>query len=87
MGRGLATVPFEESSGAIDHHMNRVKIEQPDTTSTPKTVKAEKVKAESTDEASRSQSEDATTTLVENTKPSSKSSTNEPIVSPTKSML
>ena len=86
MGRGLGTATFDESSGAIDHHMNRVKIEQPDTAATPKTVNAEKVKAESTDEASSSQSEDATT-LVENTKPSSKSSTNEPIVSPTKSML
>lgn len=86
MGRGLGTAPFDKSSGAIDHHMNRVKIEQPDTTATPKTSNAEKVKAESTDEASSSQSEDGTT-LVENTKPSSKSSTNEPIVSPTKSML
>ena len=85
MGRGLGTAPFDESSGAIDHHMNRVKIEQPDTAAPPKVVDAEKVKAESTDEASSSQSEEAT--LVENTKPSSKSSTKELVVSPTKSML
>lgn len=85
MGRGLGTAPFEVSSGPIDHHINRVKTEHPDTAATPKTVDKENVNVDSTDEDSSSQSEEAT--LVENTKPSSKFSAKELIVSPTKSML